>query len=251
MEAYLIIDQGNTTTKMSIYTSDGTLIQNDTVNSLSHGALINFISDRPITAAIYSSVGDTPADLHRWLADITPLVIALNASTPCPLVLDYFTPDTLGSDRLAAAVGAYCIPECHNRDILVVDMGTAITYDRVNATGVYSGGNIAPGIALRLKALSSFTARLPIINREDIAQHYTTVWGKTTTSAMVAGAVRGVVAEIEYYRSISPKDTAVVITGGDAELFADLLPKTFIVRRDLVAFGLFNIIRRIADPLSA
>ena len=132
----------------------------------------------------------------------------LNRLTPLPIAIDYSTPDTLGVDRIAAAVGAWSLHR--GREILTVDAGTAITYDRVTADGHYIGGNIAPGIGMRLKALNQFTVQLPLISGRGEVR----LWGNSTESAMRSGAVNGVLAEITYYRSKLPADAVIVMGGG-------------------------------------
>ena len=193
--------------------------------------------DVEIDTAIYCTVSRRPPALMRALERRARHVIEFSVNTPMPLVVDYRTPATLGLDRLAAAVGAHTI--CHDSEILVVDLGTAITYDRVTADARYLGGNIAPGIFMRLKALNHYTARLPLV---DPAGGPVPVWGNDTVSALRAGAVRGVVAELEYYRSQIDGDCRVVITGGGAEPISRLLSFDIIVEPNLVPLGLNRII---------
>ena len=193
--------------------------------------------DVDIDTAIYCTVSRRPPALMRALERRAGRVIEFSVNTPMPLAVDYRTPATLGLDRLAAAVGAHTI--CPGTEILVVDLGTAITYDRVTADARYLGGNIAPGIFMRLKALNHYTARLPLV---DPAEAPVPVWGTDTVSALRAGAVRGVVAELEYYRSLIGGDSRVVITGGGAEPIRRLLSFDIIVEPNLVPLGLNRII---------
>lgn len=137
---------------------------------------------------------------------------------PVPLTIGYRTPQTLGVDRLAAAVGAASLRP--GTELLIADIGTAATYDVVTASGCYAGGNIAPGIKIRLAGLHEHTSRLPLVeSRGD-----TPDFGYDTVTAMRAGAVRGVVAELLYYRSLgveTPRYTFVA-GGWGAEVMAML-----------------------------
>ena len=122
------------------------------------------------------------------------------------------------------------------------DIGTAVTYDYVAPGGRYLGGNIAPGIDLRLRALAAFTDALPAVSVEggDIP-----VWGRTTAEAMRSGAVRGVAAELAYYHAAAGKESIAVLTGGSAELLVNenILTFDYIHDPNLVHKGLFSIIK--------
>lgn len=174
--------------------------------------------------------------MAQWL--VTQGVDAREVShdMPLPLELDYATPQTLGEDRIAAAVGAWSLFPGQN--LLVVDMGTAVTYDVVGADGHFRGGNIAPGIGMRLRSLNSFTARLPKVG----GYGETPLVGFDTATAMRAGAVRGVVAEIAYYRSMLPENTQVVLTGGWASHVSEFLEFPVTVEKCLVTKGLLSIL---------
>ena len=238
MAISLTIDQGNSTAKIALWDSDGNLVEASThfrfvardVTKIAHG--------REIENAIYCSVSSRPPTMMRALERRASRVIEFGVDTPLPISVDYRTPGTLGVDRLAAAMGAYCLPGCKGKEILVVDLGTAITYDRVTADGRYVGGNIAPGIYMRLKALNHYTARLPLVDYRD---GVTPMWGDDTRTALLAGAVRGVVAELEYYRNTLGHDTKVVLTGGGVGVVEPLLSFRPVVDSNLVSRGLFNI----------
>ena len=127
----------------------------------------------------------------------------------------YQTPETLGHDRIAAAVGAAHL--CPNSNLLIIDAGSAVTYDFVSAEQGYQGGNIAPGIKMRLTALNQMTKRLPKVEVEP--DTLLPMFGKNTTEAIAAGVVRGLVYEVKgYMRQL--KDQKIVfktyVTGGHA-----------------------------------
>lgn len=167
---------------------------------------------------------------HLWVVD---------KQTPVPISVAYDR-TTLGSDRLAAVVGAeYLSPGC---ELLVIDAGTAITYERVSADGLYLGGNISPGLHVRLKSLHGFTSRLPLLDDMD----YTLGYGLDTISAMQHGVALGVVYEIEGYINSLRRDypqLKVYLTGGDADQLAAVVEMTGVeLSHDLVLLGLNRIL---------
>ncbi len=125
--------------------------------------------------------------------------------------------------------------------MLVVDAGTAVTYDVVSADGHFRGGNIAPGMRMRLDALHRFTKRLPQVEvpRE---LKYDTFMGYDTTSAMILGAIYGIVGAISYYRARLGNDTLVVMTGGWANQLSGLCDFEIVVEPDLASKGLNRIL---------
>ena len=243
MALNLTIDQGNTTTKLALWDESGSLVDLSTRHRLVARDVEHIAKGHEIDTAIYCTVTHrTPAIMHA-LGRRATKAIEMNVHTPTPLTVEYGTPGTLGLDRLAAAVGAYSLPTCKGREILVADLGTAITVDRVTYDGRFPGGNISPGIVTRLKALHHYTARLPMVDVRNSGQPIP-VFGNNTRSALLAGAVRGVVAELEYYYKAIGCDKGIVavLTGGDAGLVAPLLSFEPIIEPNLVSIGLRNII---------
>lgn len=172
-----------------------------------------------------------------------PRIYYLDHTTPLPIRNCYATPETLGTDRLAAAVGAYFLAKektGKSVPVLVIDLGTALTYDLVTAQGEFLGGNISPGIQMRLKALHQFTARLPRVNPEGPLPQL----GNTTETAIRCGVIHGIQREIEgaiRQFSVNYPQLFVFLTGGDHLDFAEPLKKHIFVDEFLVAKGL-NII---------
>src|SRR3954470_24181712 len=145
-------------------------------------------------------------------------MIAGQGKAAWPIALDVDEPHTVGADRALNAIGAHAK---HEGDLIVIDFGTATTFDVVDASGAYKGGIIAPGINLSLDALVSAAAKLPRIAIETPADR--TVIGRTTESQMLIGIYWGYVAMIEgltarLTREIG-KPVTVVATGGLADLF--------------------------------
>jgi type III pantothenate kinase len=163
-------------------------------------------------------------------------VLELNAQTTRGVGIDYPKPKTIGADRLANSVAAF---KRFGAPVVVVDFGTAVTFDVVNTKGNYTGGIIAPGLAAMTDYLHEKTALLPRIKITE-PKH---VVGKSTEQAMLAGAVygyRGLVRELigELKRELKTKRLPVVATGGYAKLIASGLPEISAVEPNLTLDGL-------------
>ena len=232
----LTIDQGNSSAKVAVWDRDR-LVELSTFKAMTDDVINNFAARYSIDKAIFSSVADYQDNLLSRLNAAGIKATELTHDTPLPLVIDYATPLTLGVDRIAAAVGAMSLHP--GRELLVVDAGTAVTYDNVSADGHFIGGNIAPGIGLRLKALNAFTARLPLIS----GRGETMLWGNSTESAMRSGAVNGVIAEITYYHSRLSADAIVVLSGGWGHELAQKLDFETDYHESLVNRGLNEILK--------
>lgn len=236
MALHLTIDEGNSSTKVALWRDDQ-IVALATRNDAEPDFVHEVLADCPrVDAAIFCSVrGDRRARALETLSDVASRVLYLDADTPGPLKIDYRTPGTLGADRIAAATGAQSL--FPGEAALVVDMGTAITYDVVSSDGRFLGGNIAPGIFVRLEALNHYTKALPLIDPDG----NTPRWGYDTETALRAGAVRGVVGELQYYRhclGAAFPDPRIVITGGSADLIAPYITSSTVIEPRLVLIGL-------------
>lgn len=257
MEFDLTIDRGNTAIKGALWRPDGTMaVAAKGDESLPAGdlaaMLLQQVGAAVIATAIYCSVvmSDRAEDLDS-LKPVCRCLIDLDYRTPLPIDLSgYKTPATLGADRIAAACGAIAVAGA-DRPLLVSDMGTAITYDTIDLDSAgratqYLGGNIAPGIDMRLRALAAFTDALPAVSAEggDIP-----MVGYTTATAIRSGAVRGVVAELEYYHRAAGKDALAVLTGGSADFLVknELINFDYIYEPFLVHKGLYSIIKQLKN----
>lgn len=242
MTKYITIDRGNTTTKVAVH--DGDAIVATATGATPPAAIAALPAESVVGARVvgYCSVGADEGEVAEVALQLAGIpLIEVSASTPLPIAIDYRSASTLGADRIAAAVGAaWLVP---GRPLLVVDAGTAVTYDYVTADGHFAGGNIAPGIRMRLEALHRYTARLPLPDVGSAADDDPGPWGKTTAGALVKGAVSGVVAEIGYYRSLLPQGARVIVSGGDARLLAPLLDGEVAVEPHLVNHGLNKILQ--------
>lgn len=165
----------------------------------------------------------------------------VNRTTPLPIGNRYQTPQTLGMDRICAAVAGFL--RAGKGPVLVINAGTALTYDYVDANGDYLGGAISLGLRSRFRALHEFTAALPMLSHEGELK-----WvGDTTESCMLSGLIHGITLEIDgfiaQYQQFSSERLSVFLTGGDAEFLGNLLKNLTFVDSNLLLHGINTLIR--------
>lgn len=235
----LCIDQGNSCTKIAVFHGDE-IVFKQLYETIDCSILAEIQAEFPVKTAILSSVSETSDEVLKYLRNQFSDFIFFDHQTKLPIDSDYTTPETLGKDRVAAVVGAWSIqPETN---LLVVDVGTAITYDFIDKTGLYVGGDITPGIMLRLKSLHQFTRNLPLVDFDaDVS-----FLGKNTQSAIQSGVLYGVVSEIDGYINLLQekyKELSVFLTGGGAVYFEKRLKSIIFANANLVLIGLNRILK--------
>lgn len=211
----LCIDQGNSRTKVALMTDEGQIIKDLSYKSFSSTDVERLFDLYDITDSIISSVIDIEAAIVNTLHRRSQHFVLFDHNTPVPIINRYDTPQTLGQDRLAAAVGAKHL--CPNENLLIIDAGSAITYDFVTEKGEYIGGNIAPGLKMRFTMLQQMTKKLPLVEVEE--KELIPLFGKNTRDAIAAGVVRGIAYEVKgYMRTLQEKVThfRTYLTGGHA-----------------------------------
>ena len=234
----LIIDIGNTAAKVAIF-NNNSLVEVFRSSNQYLDCLPEILCRFRINQGILASVIDITKDVSEQINALPFPIIRLSPETPIPIENLYHTPKTLGNDRLAAVIGANEIYP--KKNILVIDAGTAITYDFIDAKERYLGGNISPGKKMRFKALHEFTGKLPLIDEEGIR----TPLGVNTESAIREGVIKGIEFEIEGYINslkMSYPGLLVFLTGGDAILFETNLNNSIFVDTFLVLKGLNRIL---------
>ena len=237
----LCIDQGNSRTKVAVFTDDGKLFNHFIYKSFSSDDAGKICDLYNIENSILSSVVNIEPAVLNTLQRKTKRFVVLDHSTPVPIRNAYDTPNTLGQDRLAAAVGANAIKP--NQNLLIIDSGSAITYDFVSEDNTFVGGNIAPGMKMRFVALKNQTKKLPLVELGE--KQLIPLFGKNTNDAILAGVVRGVKYEVEgYMRTLQKRvgNCTTFLTGGNAAyIMANVkLPMTF--EKNLVLIGLNRIL---------
>lgn len=234
----LVIDRGNTQLKFGIF-DQRQLIHSDYSDFLDKHFIKELKTRFNICNIILSSVVKERHDeLIDSLSEISSSLLDLDHTTPLPFEWQYNTKATIGKDRLAAVAGAISLYPDSN--LLVIDAGTAITYELV-CNGAFMGGNISPGLSMRFNALNHFTSRLPLLTKNEDSP----LVGNSTTQAIQAGVQNGITFEIAgliQELSIQYKDLKAIITGGDAEFFARKLKNPIFVHPNLVLIGLNRIL---------
>lgn len=234
----MIIDIGNTVAKLVAFDGDEPIEEIRTSND-SLSALGAFAAKYAFTHGIVGTVKELTAEAEEQLRKLHIPILHFSHETPVPITNRYRSPKTLGADRLAAAVGARSLKP--GKDLLIIDAGTCITYEVIDAKGNYWGGNIAPGMQMRLRALNEFTAKLPLVSAEGNVPGM----GYDTETAIRSGVLRGMKYEIEGYirsmRSKYPK-LLVFLTGGDKINFDATIKSIIFADKFIVPRGLNKIL---------
>ena len=229
----LCIDIGNTIAKLGVYGPDGMMyfLRKKDLNIDDLLALEKKFDISHIAICTTGNVGD---DILQYLSS-QKNCLWLDHNTKMPVQLNYETPHTLGRDRIAAAIGAHL--QYPQKNIALIATGTCITMDVVNAKGVFLGGNISPGLEMKLRALHEYTAGLP-----RAPFHYTgNLLGKNTIEAIQNGVIKGTIWEVQSFInevSIMYDDIIVIICGGNTVFFEKNIKNKIFAHPNLVLEGL-------------
>lgn len=219
----LAIDVGNTKIKFAVFELN-TLVEKEIASNLDWKNTLEKILKKNIKIqnCIISSVGKLEdSDFLSFLSGIK--VIFISRDIKFPFQNKYDTPNTLGIDRMVLAAGA--VLQFPNQNRLVIDAGTCITYDYIDNNQNYLGGAISPGILLRYQSLHNYTAKLPLLNREEP----NSTIGKSTNQSIHSGVINGVVNEIDGFIDdfrVQNDKFIIILTGGDADFLAKRLKNT-------------------------
>lgn len=235
----LVIDVGNTLIKLGVFDL-GQLKLRKTCSKTEVSQVITEISEShpDIKNTIVASVGNLADDLLAKLQEHYS-VLHLDQKTKVPFENKYSTPQTLGVDRIAVISAA--AQQYPNKNVLVIDAGTCITYDFIGSDNLYHGGAISPGISLRYKSLNSFTEKLPLLNAECPKN----LIGDSTATSIHSGVVNGVLYEIdgfiENYKA-KTADLTVILTGGDTHFLRDSIKNDIFANSNFLLEGLNHIL---------
>ncbi|MFD0750884.1 type III pantothenate kinase [Mucilaginibacter calamicampi] len=217
--ANLVIDIGNTHIKLAVFNQDE-MVDMARYDDIDEATISTIVQKHSISKSIISSVKKNNEAWEAGLIAKTTL-LHFNHGIVKSINNRYKTPQTLGADRLAAVVGAHHLFRGKNN--LVIDGGTCITYDFVDAGGNYFGGSISPGLNMRYNALSHYTAALPLLEAN---ANFNGSYGDDTDTAITSGVQNGIKYEligfIENYSS-NTQDINIILTGGDNVFFDTLL----------------------------
>jgi|AntRauTorckE5430_2_1112549.scaffolds.fasta_scaffold00271_6 type III pantothenate kinase len=269
----LAIDIGNTSVKAGVFRNGkltGPVIR---FTDQEWDVVDRLVTNLGVKNIIYSTVANVPPTkwTDKW-NQAGLLTLALSSKLPLPFTSLYETPATLGQDRIAAVAGSLALPTpstpapekkmvpTQPKAIstisglvsetapaeslparLIVDAGTCITLDLIDGKGIYHGGNISPGVRMRLQAMHVFTAQLPLVEQGDLFNEV----GRSTEQALLHGGQFGAAYEVEglffRLRQTYP-NLELILTGGDAELLAGLLSVPNVIYPNLVLRGLNQIL---------
>ncbi|OUS03532.1 pantothenate kinase [Flavobacteriales bacterium 33_180_T64] len=231
----LIVDVGNTHIKLAIY-SRGRLKEKVVGELADFETIVADVlkNHENISQAIVSSVGKLKESQVKMLSTKIK-VLELSYKLKLPFRNLYATPKTLGADRIALV--SACVEQFPDNNALIIDAGTCITYDFINAENEYLGGAISPGIRLRYKTLNNLTANLPLLDTK-MPQD---ILGDSTQNSIHSGVVFGVLKEIdgvidEYVKKYS--DLTVILTGGDTKLLSNQLKNSIFANSNFLLEGL-------------
>ena len=235
---HIAIDIGNTQIKTGIFDGDELIHRESFPAAVLNEALTRLCLKYEVKKGILSHVSRLDPKDIQGVSDHLDLLL-LDKNTKVPFENLYSTPETLGVDRIALAAAA--ATKFAGKPVLVIDAGTCITFDFVNASQQYEGGCISPGIAMRYKAVHSFTANLPLLTPENEIP----AQGDSTSNAIHKGILSGVIYELEgairEYRSKNANLT-VVLTGGDANFLSNNIKSTIFATPNFLLDGLNSIL---------
>ena len=233
----LVVDIGNSFIKAAVVDAEQ-VIAMQRFATLEEMAEATFLEEyKSVGRAIVASTAADTRHVAELLRGRGISTLEMTQSTPVPIENGYLTPETLGVDRLAAAVGAVSQV---GGDCVIVDFGSAITIDLVE-NGVFRGGNISPGVAMRFRALHDYTLRLPECQPTDEILEV----GTSTQKAIEQGVMQGITNEIEgYITQFYAKNVklSLIFTGGDAKYFVKRIKNAIFAKYDLVICGLNRIL---------
>ncbi|MUU78828.1 type III pantothenate kinase [Winogradskyella endarachnes] len=231
----LIVDVGNTYVKFAVFKNRNLLHKLSFKLTEFKNQYNNLKKEYPkIEKAIISSVGLLSKQEVELIRLDFP-VVELSSETNLPFENLYATPKTLGVDRIALVSAS--VDQFSDRNVLIIDAGTCITYDFINKKNQYLGGAISPGLRLRYKTLNNLTANLPLLE----TQMPESLIGNSTDTSIHSGVVNGVVKELdgiidEYLMNYS--DLTIILTGGDTKFLLNQLKNTIFANSDFLLEGL-------------
>lgn len=231
----LIVDMGNTLTKIAVIDNNNRdVVAQWRAKRFSEQEIEAIVTRYAPAKAIVASTRGGEQNLCALLSDKVGYTLCMSPLTAVPMAVDYATPETLGTDRIALAVGALELYGAE--DMLLVDFGTAITIDLVEG-GVFRGGNISLGVGTRFRALHEYTAHLPLYQPAEVVD----TLGNTTRTAIEQGVMQGVLYEIEGYAARflarNPR-IRIIFSGGDAKCFVNRIKNAIFANCNMMYIGL-------------
>ncbi|MBP9849313.1 MAG: type III pantothenate kinase [Flavobacterium sp.] len=219
----LTIDIGNTRIKSAVF-ENNTIIH---TTSFKHEFFFDEIGNilnqhKKITVLVVASVGKIEKSAFEVFSKRVKIHFITSLHS-FPFQNNYSTPASLGIDRMVLTAGA--VLQFPNKNRLIIDAGTCVTYDFVDENNNYLGGAISPGMRLRYESMHNYTAKLPLLEKEEP----TTIIGDSTNQSIHSGVVNGLTFEMDGYISaltFQKENFIIILTGGDAIFLAKRLKNT-------------------------
>lgn len=237
MAVTLAIDVGNSRVKYGVFHGD-VMAHEGLATKWHKPALLSLIKKFGASHVILSSTRHLTTEMQAFFKKNDNYLL-LDNDTELPFHNTYQSPRTLGKDRIASVAAASCIHQ--GESSLIIDAGTCITYDVLDATNTYLGGNISPGLTMRLEAMHQMTDRLPQVGLSDRSL----TMGIDTITAMQVGSQMGALYEMEGFienYSKTFRKLNILLTGGDAPFFVKRLKTKIFASPHLVLQGLNEIL---------
>lgn len=236
----LIIDIGNTRVKLAVFETDSLIEKVTTTKKNFFKSVEKILHEFPkIKKGIISSVSNFTEKEKTTLERLLKIVV-VNFKMQLPFTNKYKTPNTLGQDRIALISAASYLHK--NKNVLVIDAGTCITYDFINSKNEYLGGSISLGLKTRYKALHNLTDKLPLLK----PNHEEYFIGNTTETSIHSGVINGILNEIDgnidRYKS-SYQNLTVILTGGDSNFLAKRLKSSIFANSNFLLTGLNHLLQ--------
>lgn len=234
----LVIDIGNTLQKVALFHEGAPTPVLYRFSKIGIADMERIFSQYSIQKSIISSVASCDPQVEDFLRRNTDYH-TFSSDSKLPIAIAYATPETLGLDRIANAVGAASL--FPNQNILSIQAGTCLVADFVSAEGVFYGGSISPGLTMRFRALHEYTERLPLESFSPVE----TCLGSSTRESIQVGVIKGVIYEIDGIISAYKtryKDLKTTLTGGDIDHLQKSIKNTIFAAPNLVLLGLNKIL---------
>ena len=235
----LILDFGNSLTKYFFVNDDKILERGSFPSSKFDQNILDIKSKQDTEKLIYSSVINIK---RKQLSDVfnNTMIISLKDKDLKLPFTNQYKDETLGEDRVAlVSAGLNLYPD---KDLLIIDIGTCITYDLVSLNKEYIGGSISPGFNLRYSSLHDYTSNLPKLNFMPIES----IIGESTEEHIHAGVFNGVIGEINYNITRHKNDLPnieIIICGGGANFLLNKIKNVIFADQDFLAHGLNHILQ--------
>ena len=229
----VVLDIGNSLLKAGLF-KNNKLVKKYNFEVDYYNNIKNLLETNDVLFSIVSNVSNPNKRLINLLNSKTKL-IKFNTDLNVPFINKYKTKKTLGDDRVALITSA--LIQYPNENVLIIDLGSCITYDLIKSNKEYVGGAISPGLKMRYKSLNTFTSNLPLLEPKDA--NY--LIGKNTEESIHSGVINGIIGELNHsisqYKSDN-KEIKIILTGGDSKFLFNKIKNSIFATSNFLLLGL-------------